>query len=311
MAAQTLAHAALPKASSTMKRTIASLVFLLIAQCLLLGILQFLESGESVKSEALLAADKLMHLDQIEVEDQMGMSLRLQKRRGRWLLPALQDLPANQKRVEQLIDTLSNHRHGFPVADSSAARQRFWVASYQYHRRLSFVGQDELLGTVYLGRSPAFRKVYARNDSSDSIYRLSYNHHEVPATAEAWLDLQLLRYSDVTAVSIDGWSIRRGAHDLWTERDNRTVEPALLSAILNALGELSISAIATEATQRSLAESGQPKRIMQVTQDGKLSTLKLFQQGREFYIHDSRYRPYFRIGALQYQRLMQLAADKA
>ena len=87
--------------------------------------------------------------------------------------------------ISDLIDALAYQPHGRPVADTVPARQRFHVAAYHYQRRLTLIGEGEMWATNYLGTSPGFRRVHARNDTGDALYSVKVNHFDAPASANA------------------------------------------------------------------------------------------------------------------------------
>ena len=225
------------------------------------------------------------------------------------MLPELHNLPADSAHIQELIDTLTLRPGGFAVAESAAARQRFRVASYHYRRQLTFLGKGEVLATIYLGRSPAYRAVYARNDRYPAIYRLQYNNHDAPATPDAWLDPGLLALDAPRAINIDGLQLRRDPQDQWHSAAGNTPQARELAALLEALATLTVRGLADEDAQRSLAESGRAARSIRTEHNGRSILLELFRDGERYYAHDSRYPPFFSLSRRQYQRLMGI--DKA
>lgn len=286
-----------------MKRTIFSLLFLLLVQLALVALLYRPDPAGSEPTRHLLSNATALQVDSIRIGDNRDSEVLLSRVHGRWVLPDLQDLPADGERIRGLLGALAERPLGFPVAESAAARQRFRVASYHYHRRLVFSAGDNVLETVYLGRSPAYRMVYARNDKHSAIYRLRYNNHDAPVEPDAWLDTTLAAIAGPQALRVDGLELRRLGDGPWRTANGREPDPRELAALLEALASLTVHGLADEDTQRSLAQAGQPVRRIRAGQDGRSITLELFRDGERYYLHDSRYSPFFKLSKKQFLRL--------
>ncbi|WP_157976692.1 DUF4340 domain-containing protein [Parahaliea mediterranea] len=287
-----------------MNRTVASLLFLLVVQLVLVGALYW--QGERAVSQhtRLLEPSTALGVDEIRITDDQDGEVVLRQSRGRWLLPDLQDLPADQQRVHRLLDTLSHQPQGFPVASSAAARQRYRVTSYQHHRRLAFYHGDDLLETIYLGRSPAYRRVYARNRRDHDIYNLRYSEHDAPVSADAWLDRRLLQ-STPGRIDMDGLVLERNTGGQWHTATGGKPDEQQLARLLQLLQELRITGLADEDSQRSLAEDGSVQRSFRLQQDGQHHRLELLAFEGRLYAHDSRYALFFALDPRQYLALLQ------
>lgn len=289
-----------------MNRTIASLLFLLLVQATLVAVLTWSGHRTAEQREQLLPPGTALQVDEVRLADPEDNEVVLRLVRGSWLLPELQNLPADQQRITRLLETLTHQSHGFPVASSAAARQRYRVTSYQFHRRLGFYHTKDLLETVYLGRSPAYRRVYARNSGDDDIYSLRYSNHDAPATASAWLDRNLLQSGSPSRLRVDDLQLDRDSGGQWQTAAGRSPAGKPLTRLLKLLRELKVTGLADEDMQRSLAEDGLAQRRIRVWQDGQERLLELFILEGQFYAHDSRYPLFFTVDPRQYLALIQL-----
>ncbi|WP_187276476.1 DUF4340 domain-containing protein [Parahaliea maris] len=288
-----------------MNRTILALLFLLAVQVLLAGVLAWSGKNELDERQQLLPAGRELQVDEIRIADAADSEVVLRQVHGQWLLPELQNLPASQQRVTRLLETLARQPHGFPVANSAAARQRYRVTSYQFHRRLGFYHGQELLETVYLGRSPAYRQVYARNSRSNDIYSLRYSNHDAPATANAWLDRNLLQVAAPSRMEIAGLRLERSNDQQWRTRDGHRADGKAVERLLKLLRELKVTGLADEDMQRSLAEDGAAQRIIRLRQGGQDRVLELLVLEGQFYAKDARYPLFFIVDPRQYLALLQ------
>ncbi len=82
---------------------------------------------------------------------------------------------------------------------------------------------DKVVGDLYLGTSPGFKKVHARRADSDDIYAITFANYEATARTDDWLDKALLKPTgDVTAVTRpDHWRVAARRARCGRSRDSR------------------------------------------------------------------------------------------
>ena len=100
------------------------------------------------------------------------------------------ELPADQNKVQDVLEKLAGQDAPWPVATSAASAARFEVASDNFQRKLVLTHAGRT-ATVYLGTAPGFQRVHARLDGSDDIYSIALSNYEVPATVDGWLDKEI------------------------------------------------------------------------------------------------------------------------
>ncbi|MFV0277393.1 MAG: DUF4340 domain-containing protein, partial [Parahaliea sp.] len=194
---------------------------------------------------------------------------------------------------------------GFPVAESGAARQRFQVTSYRFHRQLNFYQGDRLLATIYLGGSPGYRRVYARNERQDAIFSLQYNNHDAPVSTGAWLDPQLAQIAQPVALTVDGLALQRDIDGQWRTRAGAQVNTQALDTLVKTLASIRVTGVAGEEMQGKLRAEARVQRSIDIdTLSGQTIQLALLQYGKGFYLRDSRYPPLFQLAPHQYLRLL-------
>ncbi|MEM1114127.1 MAG: DUF4340 domain-containing protein [Pseudomonadota bacterium] len=242
----------------------------------------------------------------IHITDTQGNETVLLRLGSRWTLPELEDLPADGVRINRLLAAITRGETGWPVADTVAARQRFQVAGYHYRRRIIMAGESELLGTVYLGTSPGFRQVHARNDAADSIYSLRLNTFEIPAQSEDWLDRRLLQVRAPVSITADGYRLTREG-DSWRSASGAVPDSREVSALLEALRTLQVTALADQDMQRELADLD-PELVLDISGLGGDIRLELFVYADRHYIYSDEYALFFSLGDLEFDRLSSLDA---
>lgn len=265
------------------------------------------EAGQELPTETMLPFDP-DRIAEIHIGDDRDNEAILLKNQGRWLLPTLADMPVDPDMIEALFDGIARQALGWPVATTVAARQRFQVASYHYQRRLTLIGDGELLGTLYLGTSPGFRTVHARNDSQDAIYSIGFNVFDAPAKGAGWLDKALLQTHKPVRVIGDDFTVTRFGKAWLTPSDIPAGQLELL-ALLDGLKHLRVDGIAGDDLQRSLSELS-PDFTLAVTGDEGVHELAFFTLEERHYVYSSRFRISFSLSAYDYDRLASIDSQR-
>lgn len=285
-----------------MKRAIIPLLAILALQTLLL--IQQRDTDHSIGAGTAgppLAGFKPEQVTEIRIDDELENQAVLHRAGDNWTLPRLGHAPADAERVNALLETLSTPNHGWPVADTATARQRLQVADYYFKRRLTFYALGLVADKIYLGSAPAFKRVHARNGAQEAIYSISFNEFEAPARDDAWLDRHLLQVRTPTAIVADAYSLH-WQDGSWISGSGGNPDERELQVLLGSLRNLKVEGIADAEAQRMLyqAESDLVLNIESLT--GK-TTLELFSQGAEHYIHSSEYRLFFKLSTYEFDRL--------
>lgn len=288
-----------------MNRSVGTLLLVLVIQCVILATVYWPggKRHQQVSREPMLAFGPDA-VNEIHIGDEYDNETVVRRAGDRWLLPELEQLPADSARIEALLTGITGSENGWPVAESIAARQRFQVASYHYQRRLRLLNYDEQLATLYLGTSPGHRKVHARNDSQDAIYSIPLNTFDAPGVSSAWLDRKLLQIRTPLGITADSYSLLRDG-DSWRSGIDREPDERELLALLSALRSLQVSGVAKEDLQRDLAET-EPALVLNVTSLAGEVTLELFTLGDEHFIHSSEYPLFFSLDGYNYDRLTSI-----
>ena len=290
-----------------MNRWVNALVLILVIQCALVA--AFYWPGQkplpATQKEHRLASFDAGMVDEIRIGDEFDNEAALTRSGEHWLLAYLEGLPASRSKVEQLLEAISDEAHDWPVAHTSAARQRFQVADYYYQRRLTVLGKGKVLGTIYLGTSPGFRKVYARNEKQDEIYSIGFNVFDAPAISGAWLEPDLLQVRTPLRIDADSYSVHFN-NGIWLSGTGGTPDPRELEALITALRNLQVDGVADFDMQRelSLAEASLELAVHSLVGEIRL---ELFLQDGQHYIHSSEYSLFFKISPYDFDLLTGIA----
>ncbi len=278
-----------------------TLLLILLIQCGIVAAL-FWPQGparQAMEPQALVSVQPSA-IDEIRISDVPQMEAVLRRSGQRWILPELNDLPADPRSVQQLIDGLTGSRTGWPIAKSAAARQRFQVADYHHQRSVTLRTESGEATTIYLGTSPGYRKVHARNAASSEIYSLTFNVFDAPGNNAAWIDRKLLQIRLPLRISADQYSIHRTQGD-WLTATGAIPDERELAALLSALRSLQVDGVASEAQQDALAlvEAQLLLEIESMTGDINLG---FFTLDAEHFVSSSEYPFFFKLSAFDFDR---------
>lgn len=247
-------------------------------------------------------------VDEIHIADDRENEVVLHRSGGGWILAEPDELPVDGRKVAGLLNALSRPRPGWPVGRTAAARQRFQVADYHFQRRIILIGNDQLLGTLYLGTSPGFRKVHARADRQQEVYSIEFNNFDAPAVANPWLDPGLLQLRVPVSIATETYDIRREGED-WISGWNQAPDRRELLALLDSLENLQVAGVASEDMQRDLAAID-PELTLHAESLSGAQSLELYTLDDNHYVHSSRFVPFFVLSDYEFQKLVSIDAER-
>lgn len=285
-----------------MKRATIILLLVLIAQCGLLALSYWpgSHSGGETRTHV-LAPFQPGQVDQLTVGDAYDNEVVLTKTGERWTIPELQNLPADASRVEAVLAALTTDSPGWPVARTESAHRRFQVTSSSYQRRLSLASMEESLATFYLGTSPGFAKVHARNASQDTVFSISFSNFDAPAVAGHWLDPKLLQIRAPLSIDAELYTLRFD-NGVWISGTGGRPDATELQILLSTLKTLEIEGTADEQQLETLADV-EPDLILDIQSLAGEVRFELMSTKASQFIRSSEYPLLFRIGEPVYQRL--------
>ena len=285
-----------------MNRIGIALGLLLVVQLFITMMVYREDDLAGIPGKQALVASGAYVIDELRIEDSHGGNLHLRKSGSLWLLPQLSGLPADPEKLEKVLQTLTQDDPGWAVAHTLAARQRFQVAHYHYRRKLSLYSLGDPVATVYLGTSPGFRKVHARDENQEAIYSLDLNLYDLPMDAGQWLEPRLLQLRAPLQINADGYSLSR-QDGQWQLGSGAVPDQRELQALLDALRNLQVAGIADEQQQET-ALGQEATLILEVVGLSGSRQLALYKLGEEHFISSSEYPFLFHISAYDYDKLI-------
>ena len=177
-----------------MQKTIGILAVVLAAQLVLAVSLSFTAPDLSAaKPDTALFDLGERSVDRLIIEGPDQQRVVLAREGDNWVLPQMEDFPADRARVDGLLDRLEGLKRGLPVATTEGAQKRFKVDDQTFERRIELARSDDTLATLYFGSSPGMRRVHARSAQDDAVYTVEFGLYDAPAEAGEWEDKAVLQ----------------------------------------------------------------------------------------------------------------------
>lgn len=168
---------------------------------------------------------------------------------GGWVIPALDDFPADATRIDQLLQTLADLHRPLPIATSEPARKRFKVADDAFEQRITLRDGADEVATLLLGDSPGFRRRYLRPADDEGIYDVRFEVFNLSDQPDDWIAHDQLRLDRerIQRLAADDWVVTKEG-DHWTleggpAQDGRELDQAKVDELLTTLANLGYRAV--------------------------------------------------------------------
>ena len=194
-----------------MSRSVKLLLLLLVLQAGLVAWVNFQgdEPGAVEADEPLLALD-LEGVDAVTIERKGDAPLRLARKDAGWVLSGKGDFPVASAKFEEFTEKLLKARRSWPVGRTLVAARQLRVTEEDFERRVRFLKGTEVLGDVFLGSSPGFRKVHARLDGDEHTHAIEFNAFDAPSDAGSWYDTEVLKTAveDIARIDLGVYALK-------------------------------------------------------------------------------------------------------
>ncbi|MFM2484546.1 DUF4340 domain-containing protein [Celerinatantimonas yamalensis] len=227
----------------------------------------------------------------------------LRKVHQHWVLPGLDQLPADSARVEQLLSQLTTARVNWPIADSKSAQQRFKVAPKDFKTHVSMHSAKHTLANFYIGDSPTFHQVSVRKKGQRAIYQLNLLTGPLMANSASWLDKMLLATPN-QQISGNNFDIKKN-QQIWQWQGKAHSKQRVLSQnkatlLSESLANLNIEHVAVTPLL------GKPQFSLHVQSGQHHYRYQFWHKDNRYQVERSDYNVRFAINQGQYQQLAKV-----
>lgn len=230
-------------------RTNQVLSLALIVQ-LVIGILLFIpdDSDSSSAAGPLLAGFEAETVVNLTIKDSDDNTVVLHKNdQGDWVLPDKDDYPAQNTRVQQLLNGLEALNRNRLIARNTASHSRLGVSGNDFERLIEIEMADSGTRTIYLGTSAGASAAHVRLGDEDTVYLTSeMAAWEIPARLASWINTTYFSVprDAITTLQIEnanGVYQLQKTGDSWSLvglTDDETFDPESVTALLGSVSTI-------------------------------------------------------------------------
>jgi hypothetical protein len=151
-------------------------------------------------------------VDEVVIKGEGKEPLVMKRKEGKWVLPGQAGFPVSSKKLDVFLKKLLTAKPSWPVGRTEVAAKQLKVTEDSFERKISLLKNGEVLGEVYLGTSPGFRKVHARLVGTPDTYAIDFNTFDAPMNPADWYDRDLLRVAeaDIERIDMGAFALTRG-----------------------------------------------------------------------------------------------------
>lgn len=139
-------------------------------------------------------------VDQLSIQGAEG-AMVLKKVGDSW--QTADGFPANNSKVDGLLDKLAGLRHGLPVGVSADALSRFKVAEDDFERRIQLQQGDNTVADLYLGSGAGARQSHVRPADAEAVYTAAIGSYDAPADIGEWQDKTVLQLDEKSVQTVE------------------------------------------------------------------------------------------------------------
>lgn len=219
-------------------------------------------------------------IDRVMLDNGDGGELTLARSDDGWALAS--GMPVDDEKMTGVLSKLHELKRSWPVATSSAIQSRFEVSDDKHQRHVQLYASDDLQADFYLGTSPGYRRVHAREIDSGDIFSIDFSNYEIPTTVDEWLDKTLLGASgEVTEVAReDSWRLNKGEEG-WL-LDDVTADQDAADRLVRRFADLRIMGVLVDEDDgATTAEGVELRATFQVFDTDGQQTLEIYYRTEE------------------------------
>ncbi len=220
----------------------------------------------------------------LTVEDADGNSIVLRQVGEDWVLPEVDDYPADAESITPVLENLVALTTNRLVTRTAASHKRLQVSADDFVRRLELETADGPKHTIYLGSSPRYGATHFRVDGQNETYLTDeISTWEMGADAGAWIDKSYVSVPDeeVTKMTLENangsFSFSKDDEDNWTMAGMATgerLDEAKVTGLIRQVASLNM--IRPEGKEESPAyDMDQPNGVITLETDERSVTLRV------------------------------------
>lgn len=265
------------------------------------------EQQQPFTPSLLLQALDQSTLNRVVITDH-DRSVTLEKTQDNWRLPDYDDLKAAPNKLSNLMHTILSMKTHWPTATTPSSHQRFELTEANFQRKIEIYSHNDLVETLYIGSSAAFKKSHLRKATDNHVYSAKLNAYDLPTEQHAWMDKGLLKVDAIQRIHYDAFDVTYH-DDKWTLETtpksealaSLTANQAVIETLQTTLANLQVGEWVTKPP--SISTDYQVR--FEVTTDRTL-TYYLMQTQSQYFVKRSDTPQTFTLNQADYAKLLRV-----
>lgn len=259
-------------------------------------------------------------VDGITIEGPAGETLALRRHDGGWILPDLDDFPADAEEVDDMLARLLTAERNLPLSSDPEALRRFKLADDEFERRLTLSGGDKVLATVLIGTPEGPRQVHLRRAGETTAYSVRFGLYDASVDPDDWFDHGFLQFpeKEVASIRVNGLHLVAGNRGHWRLDPAATAEGPELDGnaaahLAGLLAGLRVEALRLDETAPDYALDSPELTLTLSRKDGREITYRLGRtaQQKDYTLEVSTRAERFHLSVYSATQLIRAADPKA
>ena len=181
-----------------MKRHNQILIAVLIVQVVLSVVVFWPESAATGESGLVFPGLETEAVVGLTVEDDEDNVVTLRRTTEGWVVPDVDDYPAERAKIDEMLDKIVALDTGRLVTRTDASHKRLRLASDDFLRRVTLETADGATHVLYVGSGPTYSAAHFRLDGQDEVYLANdLSAWGIGATVTSWIDTTYFSIDEV------------------------------------------------------------------------------------------------------------------
>ncbi len=255
-----------------MKKLIIVLSILLVGQVALSIALLWPKSSAMPASAPLWSDFKADEVKSLTVSDKNGNTVTIARKDDGWVLPKIDDYPAQADKVTPVLEKLGKLKTNRLVARTEGSHRRLQVAADDFNRLLDVEMKDGSHRKLYVGSSAAAGATHFRDADHGEVYLTAdLNSWEVNPQVGSWIDTLYFTATQTATVSLK-LENANGVFDFKREGDKWTLIGLAEDEVFN---DSAFNSLLNQATSLRMKEPLGKEAKPDYGMDTPLATLTL------------------------------------
>ena len=291
-----------------MSKNIIMLSGLLVLQLVITGILFSTESSiqgnNDIKPLVNLNNSELNKVKIIDGDKELTLTKLVDK----WQLEDYPELELQDNKVRSITNELATIQVSWPVTSTPSSHERFKVTDSNFEKQVTFTGNGGNHQTLYLGKTPSYKQLYARNVEQNDVFSIEYSGYQVSADVGDWLDKSQLSVDNISKIKHSVINLEK-KEESWqlappsSLGEQQALDTSSIEEFVNQLNSLSISDIADGVIE--------PTNTLTISDDkGNQYVYSFASNEKSYFVQRDDIKQWFTLSKPKYEQLANLSLEQ-